>query len=111
MADSKPAKISVGQLTRGKAQTALDGPRKPLVDNPESVLGRDGRQSSVVAQNLVDAVRANEREQLLVDVAELDLGRVLFPDHDDAVVGLIVPDRADRVVPKILQQLKAIARP
>ena len=46
-----------------------------------------------------------------MDIAELDLGRVLFPDHDDAVVGLIVPDRADRVVLKILQKLKAIAGP
>jgi hypothetical protein len=46
-----------------------------------------------------------------MDIAELDLGRVLSPNHDDAVIGFIVPDRTDRVVPKILQQLKAIAGP
>jgi len=111
MTDSEPAKVSVRLFARGKAQTALDRPRKPFVDNPEPVLGRDGRQSGVVAQNLVHAVLANKREQLLMDIAELDLGRVLPPDHLDAVVGFVVPDRTDRVVPKVLQQLKAIAGP
>ena len=90
------------------AQTALDGPRKPFVDNPESVFGRDGRESRVIAQNFVNAVFANEGEQLLMDIAELDLRRVLSPDHDDALIGFVVPDRADRVVTKILQQLKAL---
>jgi hypothetical protein len=84
-------------------------PRKPLVDNPESVFRRDGRQSCVVAQNLADAVLADEREQVLMDIPELDLPRVLLPHHDDAVIGLIVDDGADRVVPKILEELKVVA--
>src|ERR1700721_989698 len=102
MADSEPAKVSVRLFTRGKAQAALDGPRKPFVDNPEPVLGRDGRQSGVVAQNLVHAMLANEREQLLMDIAELNLGCVLSPNHEDAIVGFVVPDRTDRVFPKVL---------
>jgi len=96
-------------FTGGKAQAAFHGPWKPLVDNPESVFRRDGRQSCVVAKNLVDAVLADEREQVFMDIPELDLGRVLLPNNDDAVIGFIVVDGADRVVPKILQQLKAVA--
>src|ERR1700722_6710573 len=111
MTDSEPAEVSVRLFTRGKAQAAFDGPRKPFVDNPEPVLSRNGRQSGVVAQNLVHAVLANEREQLLMDIAKLDLGRVLSPDHLNAVLGFVGPDRTDRVVPKVLQQLKAIAGP
>ena len=102
VADGKLAKIGGWTFTRGKAQAAFHSPRKPLVDNPESVFRRDGRQSCVVAKNLVDAVLADEREQALMDIPELDLGRVLLPNHDDAVIGFIVDDGADRVVPKIL---------
>jgi hypothetical protein len=101
VADGELAKTGGRPLTGGKAQAALHGPRKPLVDNPESVFRRDGRQRCVVAKNLVDAVLANEREQVLMDIPELDLGRVLLPNHDDAVMGFIVDDGADRVVPKI----------
>ena len=108
MSDRDPAKVGVGPFAGCKAQTALDGPRKPLVDNPESVFGRDGRESRVVAQNFVNAVFANKGEQLLMDIAKLAVRRVLSPDHDEAMIGLIVPDRADRVVTKILQQLKAL---
>ena len=63
VADRELAKIRGRRFTGGKPQAAFHSPRKPLVNNPESVLGRDGRQSSVVAQNLVGAVLANERKQ------------------------------------------------
>jgi hypothetical protein len=52
---------------------------------------------------------ADEREQALMDIPELDIGSVLLPNHDDAITNFIVDDGADRVVPKILQQLKAVA--
>lgn len=109
VADSELAKIGGRPFTGGKAQAAFHSPRKPLVDNPESVFRRDGRQSCVVAKNLVDAVFADEREQALMDIPELDLSRVLLPNHGDAMIGFIVDDGADRVVPNILQQLKAVA--
>jgi hypothetical protein len=54
-------------------------------------------------------VLADEREQTLMDIPKLDLGRILFPNHNNAVIDFIVDDGADRVVPKILQQVKAIA--
>ena len=43
-----------------------------------------------------------------MDIPKLNLGRVLLPNHDDAVIGFIVEDGADRIVPKISQQLKAV---
>src|ERR1700761_927830 len=109
VADGELAKIGGRAFTGGKAQAAFHSSRKPLVDNPESVFRRDGRQSCVVAKNLVDAVLADEREQALVDIPELDLGRVLLPNHVDAVIRFVVDDGANRVIPKILQQLKAVA--
>ena len=109
VADGKLAKIGSRPFAGGKAQAAFHSPRKPLVDNPESIFGRDSRQSCVVSKNLVDAVFADERQQALMDISELDLARVLLPNYGDAVIGFIVNDGADRVVPKILQQLKAVA--
>src|ERR1700743_2870029 len=109
VADGKLAKMGGRPFTGGKAQAAFHGSRKPLVDNPESVFRRDGRQSCVVTENLIDAVFADEREQTLMDIPELDLSGVLLPNHNNAVVGFIVDDGADWVVPKILQQVKAIA--
>jgi hypothetical protein len=94
-------KWEAGLLLAAKRRPHFHGPREPLVDNPESVFRRDGRQSCVVAKNLVDAVLADEREQVFIDIPKLDLGRVLLPNNDDAVIGFIVADRADRVVPKI----------
>jgi hypothetical protein len=41
-----------------------------------------------------------------MNIPELDLGRILLPNHDDAVIGFLVDDGANRVVPKIPQQLK-----
>ena len=43
VADGEHAKIGSRPFTGGKAQAAFHGPRKPLVDNPESVFRRDGR--------------------------------------------------------------------
>jgi hypothetical protein len=100
LADGELAKVGSRLFAGGKAQAAFHSSRKPLVDNPESVFRRNGRQSCVVAKNLVDAVFADERKEVLMDVPELDLGRVLLPNHDDAVMGFIVDDGADRVVPK-----------
>ncbi len=44
-----------------------------------------------------------------MDIAELDLARVLSPFNDDAAVGFIVHDGTDRIISKILQQPKTIA--
>jgi hypothetical protein len=107
--DGELAEIGGGRFTGGKSQATFNGPRKPLVDNPESVFRRNGRQSRVVTKYLAAAVLADEREQVLMNIPELDLCRVLLPNYDDAVIGFIVDDGADRVVPEILQQLKAIA--
>jgi hypothetical protein len=65
VADGKLAKIGGRSFTGGKAQSAFHGPRKPLVDNPESVFRRDGKQSCVLAKNLINAVLADDREQAL----------------------------------------------
>jgi hypothetical protein len=84
LVDGEFAKIAVWPPAGSKAQAAFHGPRKPFVNNPVLILGRDGRQSSVVAENLADAVLADEPEQVLVDIAELGLGRTLLPNHGDA---------------------------
>ena len=74
LADGELAKIGVRPFTGGETQAAFHVPRKPLVDNPESVFRRDGNQSCVVPKNFVSAVLADEREQALMDVPELDPG-------------------------------------
>ena len=80
---------SVGgrNFTGCKAQTAFPSSRKRLFDNPESVFRRNSRLRRVVAKNLVDAMLADQREQTLMDIPELDLGRVLPANHANAVIG------------------------
>ena len=69
-----------------------------------------GRQSGVVAEKLADTVLADERQQALMDITKLGLGRILLPNHGDAATCFIQVEGADRIVPKIVQQLQAVAR-